>query len=164
MQYTGRRLATISMLLLAGTALAQTSRADKPIESAHRAGPNGLEGWTESFPLADGQSVPANLVIAQRRHVIRRIEGDPFVWRWMFWENGKQVAYETGSLHFNMGARWSTSQVADNWRIWIAIVNSPKMPLYGRKPCRTPSNWQSHARWNCPGGPPLFQIACNRPS
>ena len=102
MQYTGRRLATISMLLLAGTALAQTSRADKPIESAHRAGPNGLEGWTESFPLADGQSVPASLVIAQRRHVIRRIEGDPFIWRWMFWENGKQVAYETGSLHFNM--------------------------------------------------------------
>jgi hypothetical protein len=105
MQCTGRTLATISMLLLAGAALAQATQADKPIESAHRAGPKGLEGWTESYPLADGQSVPANLVIAQRRHVIRRIEGDPFIWKWMFWENGKQVAYETGSLHFNMACR-----------------------------------------------------------
>jgi hypothetical protein len=95
----------ISMLLWAGAALAQGSRANKPIESAHRMGPNGLEGWTESYPLADGQSVPANLVIAQRKHVIRRIQGDPLVWRWMFWENGKQVAYETGSLHFNMACR-----------------------------------------------------------
>jgi len=25
-----------------------------------------------------------------------------FTWGWMFWENGKQVAYRTGSLHFNM--------------------------------------------------------------
>lgn len=92
----------MSMLLLAGAALAQASRADKPIQSAHRMGPNGLEGWTESYPLADGQSAPADLLIAQQRHVIRRIQGDPFVWRWMFWANGKQVAYETGSLHFNM--------------------------------------------------------------
>ncbi|WP_157128528.1 hypothetical protein [Cupriavidus sp. USMAA2-4] len=95
----------IGMLLLAGAALAQASRADKPVESAHRAGPKGLEGWTESYPLADGQSYPSTLVIAKRRHVIRRIQGDPFVWRWVFWEKGKQVAYETGSLHFNMACR-----------------------------------------------------------
>jgi hypothetical protein len=105
MQCKGKSLAMISMLLLAGAALAQASRADKPIESAHRAGPNGLEGWTESYPMADGQSVPVNLVIAQRRHVIRRIQGNPFVWTWMFWADGKQVAYETGSLHFNMACR-----------------------------------------------------------
>ena len=95
----------ISMLLLADAALAQASRADEPIESAHRAGSNGLEGWTESYPLTDGQSFPVNLVIAQRKHVIRRVQGDPFVWRWIFWENGKQVAYEAGSLHFNMVCR-----------------------------------------------------------
>jgi len=105
MQSTSRKFVTISMLLLAGTALAQASQADKPIESAHRAGPNGLEAWTESYLLADGQHAPANLVIARRRHVIRRIQGDPLVWRWIFWENGKQVAYETGSLHFNMACR-----------------------------------------------------------
>jgi hypothetical protein len=104
MQYTGRRLAAISMLLCAGAASAQASGADKPIESAHREGPDRLEAWTESYPLADGQIAPANLVIA-RRHVIRRIQGDPFVWRWIFWDNGKQVAYETGSLHFNMACR-----------------------------------------------------------
>lgn len=102
MQCAGRRLAMIGMLLLAGAAMAQTSQPNKPIESAHRAGPNGLEGWTENHPLSDGQSYPTTLVIAQRRHVIRRIKGDPFVWRWMFRKNGKQVAYQTGSLHFNL--------------------------------------------------------------
>ena len=105
MQCKGRSLTIISMFLLAGAASAQASRADKPIESTHRAGPDGLEGWTESYPFADGQRSPANLVISQRKHVIRRIQGDPFVWRWMFWENGKQVTYETGSLHFNMACR-----------------------------------------------------------
>ena len=95
----------IGMLLLGGAALAQASRADELIESAHRAGPRGLEGWTESYPAAHGPSYPVTLVIAQRGHVIRRIQGDPFVWRWMFWENGKQLAYETGSIHFNMACR-----------------------------------------------------------
>lgn len=105
MQCTGRSLAIISLFLWAGAALAQGSRTDKPTESAHRMGPNGLEGWTESYPLADGQSAPANLVIAQRKNVVRRIQGDPFVWGWMFLENGKQVAYETGSLHFSKACR-----------------------------------------------------------
>jgi hypothetical protein len=102
MQSTGNSIAMISMLLAACTALAQASREDKPTESAHRVGPNGLEGWTESYPSADGQRYPANLLIARQRHVTRRIQGDPFVWKWMFWKNGRQVAYKTGSLHFNM--------------------------------------------------------------
>lgn len=92
----------IGMLVLTGAAMAQTSPPSKPIEPTHRAGPNGLEGWTKSDRFSDGQTYPTTLVIARRRHVIRRIQGDPFVWRWMFWENGKQVAYQTGSLHFNL--------------------------------------------------------------
>ncbi|MFC4524356.1 hypothetical protein [Cupriavidus pinatubonensis] len=94
----------IGMLLLSGAALAhQPSQADEPSESAHRAGPNGLEGWTVIYPSPDGQGYPTTLVIAQRGHVIRRIHGDPLVGKWMFWEDGRQVAYHTGSLHFNMG-------------------------------------------------------------
>lgn len=96
------RLAMFGMLLLAGAAMAHTSQPNKPIESVHRVGPNGLEGWVESHQLAGGQDYPTTLVIAQQGHVIRRISGDPFVWRWMFVENGKQVAYQTGSVHFNL--------------------------------------------------------------
>lgn len=93
----------IGMLVLSGAALAhQPSQADTPSESAHRAGPNGLEGWTVIYPSPDGRGYPTTLVIAQRGHVVRRIQGDPLVWKWMFWENGNQVAYQTGSLHFNM--------------------------------------------------------------
>ena len=94
----------IGMLLLSGAALAhQPSQADKPSESSHRAGPNGLEGWTVIYPSPDGRGYPTTLVIAQWGHVIRRIQGDPLVWKWMFLESGNQVAYQTGSLHFNMG-------------------------------------------------------------
>jgi hypothetical protein len=34
--------------------------------------------------------------------VIRKIDGDPFVWKWMFLANGRQVAYESGPLHFSL--------------------------------------------------------------
>lgn len=88
--------------MLGSYSIAKTSGANKPVESAHRPGPNGLESWTESYRFADGQRYPTELVIARRGHVIRRIRGNPFVWKWMFWENGKQVAYESGSLHFNL--------------------------------------------------------------
>ena len=93
----------IGMLVLSGAALAhQPSQADTPSESAHRAGPKGLEGWTVIYPSPDGHGYPTTLVIAQWGHVVRRIQGNPLVWKWMFWENGNQVAYQTGSLHFNM--------------------------------------------------------------
>lgn len=102
MQCAARKLVVIGALLLAGAVTAHASQPSKPIESAHRAGPNGLEGWIENTPFAHGQRYPTTLVIAQRGRVIRRIKGDPFVWKWRFWEDGKQVVYQTGSLHFNL--------------------------------------------------------------
>ncbi|MFL6306999.1 MAG: hypothetical protein ACJ72H_25995, partial [Candidatus Sulfotelmatobacter sp.] len=26
----------------------------------------------------------------------------PFVWKWIFWARGRQIAYEAGPLHFGM--------------------------------------------------------------
>ena len=78
---------------------------EKPIESAHVAGPNGLEGWTESVTIeevANQGPLPIALVIAQRGKVLRRIDGSPFVWNCKFQLDGKRVAYETGPLHFGM--------------------------------------------------------------
>ncbi len=34
--------------------------------------------------------------------MLRKIDGDPFVWQWIFWDNGRQVAYESGPLHFGL--------------------------------------------------------------
>jgi hypothetical protein len=75
---------------------------DKPIESAHVAGPNGLEGWTLSEEVADHGPLPTALVIAHKGKVVRRIEGSPFLWKWKFESNGKLVAFESGPLHFAM--------------------------------------------------------------
>lgn len=78
---------------------------EKPIQSAHVAGPNDLEGWTESVTLeevADQGPLPVALVIARHGKVVRRIDGSPFLWNWKFQPDGKRVAYETGPLHFSV--------------------------------------------------------------
>lgn len=78
--------------------------SEKPTESEHRRGPNGYEGWTlnSALPEQPSERLPWMLVIARKGRVIRRIKGDPFVWNWIFWANGKQVAYESGPLHFGL--------------------------------------------------------------
>jgi hypothetical protein len=39
-------------------------------------------------------------MLARRGHVFRRISGSPFLWNWIFWDGGRQVAYEAAPLHF----------------------------------------------------------------
>jgi hypothetical protein len=99
------RMYVIALILLFAPSLfAQT--ADKPTESIHREGPHGLEGWTLDSPLPDsqyeGERFAFTLVLARKGRVLRRFEGDPIIWKWMFWADGRQVAYETGPLHFSM--------------------------------------------------------------
>lgn len=85
--------------------------AQRPVESAHVAGANGLEGWTESVTIDEVKEqgpLPVALVIARHGKVVRRIDGSPFVWAWRFQPDGRRVAYETGPLHFSM-----TCELAD---------------------------------------------------
>ena len=109
MQMRPRGLVRMCFCLFLGTAAVAQTAAEKPTESPHIAGPHGLEGWALDWPLPNdqnhGERYPNTLLIARRGRVIRRIEGGPFVWKWMFWADGRQVAYEEGSLHFN---RWCT--------------------------------------------------------
>ena len=77
-------------------------------ESAHRDGPNGLEGWTESLPVEGQGELPAVLVIARNHRLLRRIADGPFIWKWMFLPGGKQVAFETGPLHFSLSCELMT--------------------------------------------------------
>lgn len=82
-------------MVFAHTAVAQT-------RSPHRQGPHGLEGWTESYPVGGQGDLPEILVIARNKKIVRRISEGPFVWKWIFVENGKSVAFETGPLHFSL--------------------------------------------------------------
>jgi hypothetical protein len=103
-------LSAIAILLGASPSLCQTPRhsrpADKPAESEHIQGPNGLEGWTEDWPIPGSgygdQKLPTTLVVARNKHILRRIEGDGFVWNWIFWADGRRIAYESGPLHFGL--------------------------------------------------------------
>jgi hypothetical protein len=84
-----------------------TKSGSKPTESEHVKGPHGLEAWTITWPLSkdiyqgEGRFAFA-LVLARNGVVIRRIEGSPIIWNWIFWSDGQQIAYETGPLHFSM--------------------------------------------------------------
>jgi hypothetical protein len=96
---------SLIFLLAVSAAYPQTvPTTERPTESQHRCGPDGLEGWTLNYTIPDrpGQQYPEVLVLARRGRIIRRITGSPFVWNWIFWAGGQQIAYETGPLHFGM--------------------------------------------------------------
>ena len=97
-------LGSIAIVAISLPLVSQTT--DKPIESEHRTGPHGLEGWTLEYLLPDSnyrdEHFAFTLVLARNGHRLRRIAGDLIIWKWMFWADGQQVAYETGPLHFGM--------------------------------------------------------------
>jgi hypothetical protein len=93
-------------IALAAVVAAQASQpADKPTQSAHTPGPNGLEGWTLDLPVPGSgygdERFSFTLVVARHGQIIRRISGNPIIWKWIFWADGRQVAYDTGSFHFS---------------------------------------------------------------
>ena len=70
------RAVAVVVLAMVVQTFAQGTR-EKPIQSAHVAGPGGLEGWTESVVIDEvkGQGpLPVALVIARHGKVVRRIE------------------------------------------------------------------------------------------
>ena len=100
----------IALFAVGPSLIAQAPRlltdATKPTESEHTKGPHGLEGWTLNWPVPGSnygdQRFAFTLVLARNGHLIHRVQGDPIVWNWMFWSDGRQVAYETGPFHFSM--------------------------------------------------------------
>ena len=83
-----------------------STRETKPTESEHTRGPHSLEGWTLNSPIPESnygdERFAFTLVLARNRHVLHRIQGEPIIWKWIFWSDGRQVAYETGPFHFGM--------------------------------------------------------------
>jgi hypothetical protein len=97
-------LATVSLfavLFAVLSAMIGTSVAAQTA-SPHRKGPHGLEGWTLVVPVENQGNLPMTLVIARDNKIVRKFPGDVFVWSWIFLNDGRQVAYESGPLHFAM--------------------------------------------------------------
>lgn len=101
-----RRFQLLFILVLVAVTILPARSGAQVTESEHRAGPHGLEGWTLSQPVPEihggHEPLPFTLIIARNRKVIRRIEGGAFLWKWIFWADGRQVAYESGPLHFSL--------------------------------------------------------------
>lgn len=91
-----------------------------PVESEHVRGPDGLEGWSLNSPIPDrpNETFPFTLVVARKGVVVRRITGEPFVWEWEFCPDGKQIAFETGPLHF--GLQCNLEDISTGRMIWSA--------------------------------------------
>lgn len=89
-----------------------------PVESEHVRGPDELEGWTLESPIPDrpNERFPLTLVVARKGAVIRHISGDPFVWNWEFCPDGKQIAYESGPLHF--GLQCNLEDISTGRMVW----------------------------------------------
>jgi hypothetical protein len=106
MKCRGWRGLLVAVAILAGTVPLWAQEKEKPTESEHVRGPNGLEGWTLESPVPDSgygdEKFAFTLVIARDGCIVRRIDGDPIIWRWIFWESGRRVAYETGPFHFGV--------------------------------------------------------------
>lgn len=105
----GRSLKLVVLALLPAFAIPLLAQAptsvQQPVESEHIAGPNGLEGWKLNSRIPNGvnqDNYPFTLVIARNGRVLRKIKGNPFVWNWGFWNDGRQIVYESGPLHFGL--------------------------------------------------------------
>lgn len=123
-------LGSIAILAISPSLVSQTK--DKPTESEHRTGPHGLEGWTLESPLPDSnygdERFAFTLVLARNGHRLRRIEGDPIIWKWMFW------GLTVGRWHMRPGPCtlecrvFSPTRKPDaSWKYWTAIINCPRM-------------------------------------
>ena len=101
---------SIAIFAVGPSPLARASKPSaeetKPTESEHTKGPHGLEGWTLNSPVPGSnygdQRFAFTLVLARNGRLLHRVQGDPIIWNWMFWSDGRQVAYETGPFHFSM--------------------------------------------------------------
>ena len=69
-------------------------------ESPHRHGPHGLEGWIVNETSPEYGPLPHTLVIAKDGRILYRITGTWIISGWMFQQDGAQIAYSTGPLHF----------------------------------------------------------------
>jgi hypothetical protein len=63
-----------------------------------------LKGWTLDYPFPDRPEdrYPRVLVVSRKGRVIRKITGQHYIWNWIFWSEGREVAYEDGPPHFLM--------------------------------------------------------------
>ena len=102
-------LTTMPLRLLPASIVLAVTVVAAAQATAHRGGPDGLEGWLvrERVATLENQGpLPTSLVIARNGRVIRRLsmqhDGGPFYWNFVFLPDGKQVAFEQGSLHFNL--------------------------------------------------------------
>lgn len=99
-----RERGLVIYLLRIAVVIAAVSRAVSAAagESLHISGPQGLTGWKLTYVLDNQNEVSDTLVVARNGTRIRQIQGDPFIWRWMFLDDGKSIAIESGPLHFGM--------------------------------------------------------------
>ncbi len=94
----------LTALTLIALAVISLEAAAQHTESTRCSGPHGLVGWTLDYPFPDrpDDHYPRVLILSRNGRVMHRIEGEHYIWNWIFWADGRQIAYEDGPPHFIM--------------------------------------------------------------
>jgi hypothetical protein len=79
-----------------------------------------------TIPDHPGETFPMKLVLARNGRIMREISDGPFIWRWIFIARGRQVAYETGPLHFSMTCVLADTQTGKRLADYDCFGKLPK--------------------------------------
>jgi hypothetical protein len=79
----------------------QVGSGDIKIAPDHR-----TAGWTELYPnCCTSYPIPLTIAIYRDGRVRRRFQPGMMIYRWQFWEDGRQVAFCSGTVHSDQGVR-----------------------------------------------------------
>lgn len=63
-------------------------------------------GWTELYPnCCTSYPIPLAIAVYRDGRVRRRFRPGLMIYRWQFWEDGRQIAYCSGTVHSDGGVR-----------------------------------------------------------
>jgi hypothetical protein len=70
-------------------------------------------GWTELYPnCCTSYPIPLAIAVYRDGRVRRRFRPTLMIYRWQFWEDGRQIAYCSGTVHGDQGVTCELHDVA----------------------------------------------------
>ena len=77
-------------------------------------------GWTQLYPnCCTSYPIPLTIAVYRDGRVRRRFRPGLMIYRWQFWDDGRQVAFCSGTVHSDLGVTCELHDVASGRRLEI---------------------------------------------